>query len=211
MRRSISLARQAAESTDEPTWVAASAGPYGAMLADGSEYTGRYGRTVAELREFHRRRIETLASADPDVIAFETIPCATEVEAILAEIDGSGIEAWLSLSIEGSTTRAGEPLTDVFAMTRGVDELVAVGVNCSAPSDATAAVALAAQHGNPVVIYPNSGEGWDAVTRAWVPAHDASEVEKWPVGQWVVDGARLVGGCCRIGPQQITAIGGQLR
>jgi S-methylmethionine-dependent homocysteine/selenocysteine methylase len=213
MRLSVALARRAGEMTDRPTWVAASAGPYGAMLADGSEYTGRYGLDVQKLREFHRPRIETLAAAGPDVIAFETIPCAVEVEAILADIDGSGIAAWLSLSIDGPNTRAGEPLADVFSMTRGVDELVAVGVNCSAPSDATAAVGMAAQSGHLVVIYPNSGEGWDAATRQWVAAEDGAgpaSAGPWPVGRWVADGAGLVGGCCRITPAHISAIGAQL-
>ena len=213
MRRSVTLARRAAEATDRPTWVAASAGPYGAMLADGSEYTGQYGLTVQQLRDFHRPRIETLASAGADVIAFETIPCAAEVEAILAEIDGSGLEAWLSVSIDGSSTRAGEALTDIFAMTQGVDELVALGVNCSAPSDATAVVHTAAHAGHPVVIYPNSGEGWDATSRQWVAAGDGggqAEDGRWPVEAWVADGARLVGGCCRITPSHIAAIGEQL-
>ncbi|MFL6287364.1 MAG: homocysteine S-methyltransferase [Actinomycetes bacterium] len=212
MRRSVTLARRAADATDRPTWVAASAGPYGAMLADGSEYTGRYGLTAQELRAFHRPRIETLASAGADVIAFETIPCAVEVEAIVAEIDGSGLQAWLSVSIDGTTTRAGEPLSDVFAMTQGLDELIAVGVNCSAPSDATAAVQTAARSGHAVVIYPNSGEGWDAAARQWVAAADAEAdtAEHWPVERWVSDGARLVGGCCRINPSHISAIGEQL-
>lgn len=206
MRRSVTLARSAADSADHQTWVAASAGPYGAMLADGSEYTGRYGLTVEQLREFHRPRLAVLADAGADVIAFETIPCAAEVEAVLAEISGTGIDAWLSVSIDGSRTRAGEPLTDVFAMTETIDELIAVGVNCSSPSDATTAVSVAASSGHPVVVYPNSGEGWDAVNRSWLAAGDAT-AEVWPVQQWVDDGAQLVGGCCRIGPTQIESIG----
>ena len=210
MRRSVELARSAGAAVSDQTWVAASAGPYGAMLADGSEYTGDYGMTVEQLREFHRPRLAVLADAGADVVAFETIPCAAEVEAVLAEIDGTGIDAWLSVSIDGSRTHAGEPLTDVFAMTGGIDELIAVGVNCSAPSVATAAVAVAAGSGHPVVIYPNSGEGWDAVNRTWLAGGDDADAEVWPVQQWVDDGARVVGGCCRIGPVQVEAIGRSL-
>jgi homocysteine S-methyltransferase len=210
MRRSVALARAAAESVDTPTWVAASAGPYGAMLADGSEYTGRYGLSVDQLREFHRPRLAVLADSGADVVAFETIPCAAEVEAVLLELDGSGVDAWVSVSIDAGRTRAGEPLADVLAMTRGVNEVIAVGVNCSTPSDASAAVPLAAASGHPVVIYPNSGEGWDAAGRAWVPAADGASAAAWPVQQWVDQGARLVGGCCRIGPAQIAAIGSVL-
>ena len=211
MRRSVTLAKSAGETVDAPTWVAASAGPYGAMLADGSEYTGRYGLSVDELREFHRPRLAVLADAGADVVAFETIPCAAEVEAVLAELDGTGVDAWVSVSIEAGRTRAGEQLADVFAMTRGVDEVIAVGVNCSSPSDATEAVPVAAESGLPVVIYPNSGEGWDALARAWVPAHDDADVELWPVQEWIDQGAGLIGGCCRIGPAQIEAIGHSLK
>jgi homocysteine S-methyltransferase len=208
MRRSVALAREASEQvTNRPTWVAASIGPYGAMLADGSEYHGRYGLSVAQLREFHLPRIEVLAAAGADLLAFETLPCAAEVEAVLSEIDEAGLECWVSLSIDGSRTRAGEPLEDVLAMAADVSGVLALGVNCSTPSDATAAVGTAARTGKPVVIYPNSGEGWDAVSRAWV----AAEAEPhFPVERWVAEGARLVGGCCRVTPSDISAMAVQL-
>ncbi len=210
MRRSVALARQAAdEVTGRPTWVAASAGPYGAMLADGSEYHGRYGLTVDELRAFHHRRLEVLADAGADVLAFETIPCAAELEAVLAEVDGTGIDCWVSVSITGDRTRAGEPLADVLAMVDDVAEVVAVGVNCSTPRDATEAVPLAHRvGGRPVVVYPNSGEGWDAVSRTWVATEESPH---FPVDRWVKEGARLVGGCCRVTPDDIAAMAVQLR
>jgi homocysteine S-methyltransferase len=208
MRRSVALAREAsAQVTGRPTWVAASIGPYGAMLADGSEYHGRYGLSVAQLRDFHRPRIEVLAAAGADLLAFETLPCAAEVEAVLCEIDETGLECWVSLSIDGSQTRAGEPLEDVFAMATDISGVLAVGINCSTPSDATAAVGSAARTGKPVVIYPNSGEGWDAVTRSWVAADCEPH---FPVERWVAEGARLVGGCCRVTPADISAMAVQL-
>jgi S-methylmethionine-dependent homocysteine/selenocysteine methylase len=208
MRRGVRLAREAAdEVTGRRTWVAASAGPYGAMLADGSEYHGRYGLTVDELRHFHRARFAVLADSGADVVAFETLPCAAEVEAVLAEVQGTGVDCWISVSIDGGATRAGEPLQDVLAMTTGVDEVVAVGVNCSTPRDATGAVSVAASSGRPVVVYPNSGEGWDAVRRDWV-ATDATP--HFPVHQWLADGARLVGGCCRVTPNDIATMAEQL-
>lgn len=210
MRRSVALARDAAaEMTGRPTWVAASAGPYGAMLADGSEYHGRYGLSVEELRAFHRPRIDVLADSGADVLAFETIPCAAEVEAVLAEVEGTGIDCWVSVSVNGSHTRAGEPLADVMAMVRDVGEVVAAGINCSTPRDATDGVPAAREAADrPVVVYPNSGEGWDAVRRTWVSA-DVSP--HFPVDRWVHDGARLVGGCCRVTPDDIAAMAAQLR
>ncbi len=114
-------------------YVAASVGPYGAMLADGSEYRGRYGLSVAELEAFHRPRMEVLAAVGPDALALETIPDTTEAEALLRAARGLGVPAWLSYSIAGDRTRAGQPLEEAFALAAEADEIVAVGVNCCAP------------------------------------------------------------------------------
>jgi homocysteine S-methyltransferase len=180
--------------------VAASVGPYGAYLADGSEYRGDYDLDVAGLRAFHRPRLDVLATAGADVLAVETIPCLAEVEALCAELDGTGVTAWLSLSADGEHTRAGEPLVEAWAMADDVDEIIAVGVNCCAPGDVTTALADAA---GPLVAYPNSGQGWDAVRRAWTgeSAFDPGAVESW-----LEAGARLVGGCCRVGPDDIAEV-----
>ena len=174
MVRSVQLARDGAPDG----WVAGSVGPYGAYLADGSEYTGAYVAdvSVAELRAFHRPRLEVLAGAGADVLACETLPAAAEVEALLAELTALDVPAWISVSaVTGrdgvARTRRGEPLSDVLAMTRGVDQVVAVGVNCTDPAAVVPAVAAAAEAGGkPVVVYPNSGETWDAA-RPGVDGH----------------------------------------
>jgi homocysteine S-methyltransferase len=205
LRRSVELASAARDAVAPDGWVAASVGPYGAVLADGSEYRGDYDLDVDGLRAFHRPRLDVLASTvgdGADVLAVETVPCLAEVEAVLAELDGSGVPAWLSLSAAGGRTRAGEPLAEAFAMAADVAEVIAVGVNCTTPADAGAAVALAGASG-PAVVYPNSGQGWDAVARSWT---GRSAFEPADVSGWVADGARLVGGCCRVGPEDITAL-----
>ncbi|UNO43258.1 homocysteine S-methyltransferase [Streptomyces sp. MST-110588] len=211
LRRSVELARRAAcadgtqtARADGPLYVAASAGPYGAMLADGSEYRGRYGRTVHELERFHRPRLEVLASARPDVLALETVPDTDEARALLRAVRGLGVPAWLSYSVQGDRTRAGQPLTEAFALAADAPEVIAVGVNCCTPSDAGPAVALAARiTGKPVVVYPNSGERWDARARAWRgPATFTAD----RVASWYAAGARLIGGCCRVGPDSISAL-----
>ena len=129
-------------------------------------------------------------------------PCLAEVEAVLAELDGSGVPAWLSLSTANGLTRAGEPIGEAFAMAADVAEVVAVGVNCSSPADAGAAVPVAGAHG-PAVVYPNSGQGWNAATRSW---EGRSAFDPADVAAWVAAGARLVGGCCRVGTGDITAL-----
>jgi homocysteine S-methyltransferase len=206
IRGSVRLAERARARFDDGNerWIAGSIGPYGAALADGSEYRGDYDLTVEELRSWHRPRIELLAEAGVDILALETIPCLAEVEALLAEIDGSRQPCWLSITCAAGRTRAGEPAAEAFSLARDVEEIVAVGVNCIDPADADALVRIASESsGKPVVVYPNSGEQWDASARAWIgPAtFQARDVE-----DWISNGARLVGGCCRVGPTEIRAI-----
>ncbi|MFI9246707.1 homocysteine S-methyltransferase [Streptomyces sp. NPDC053086] len=213
LARSVELAREAARQAadrgvDRPLWVAASVGPYGAMLADGSEYRGRYGLSVAELERFHRPRIEALAAAAPDVLALETVPDTDEAVALLRAVRGLGVPAWLSYTVDGRRTRAGQPLEEAFALAADADEVIAVGVNCCAPEDVEPAVEIAARvTGRPVVAYPNSGEGWDAQARAWRGRTTFSAAQ---VAAWRRAGARLIGGCCRVGPEGIAAVAGLL-
>jgi len=207
IERSVQLAE---EGQGGDGWVAGSVGPYGAMLADGSEYTGSYvdHLTLADLRAFHRPRMELLARAGADVLACETVPAAAEAEALITEADVLGIPIWLSLTTvvdeDGVVrTRRGERAADVFAMTGDVESVIAVGVNCTSPTAVGASIAVAAAAGKPVVAYPNSGEGWDAVGRRWT---GSAGIPSDDVPAWVGAGARLIGGCCRVRPTDIAAI-----
>ncbi|ANP50295.1 homocysteine S-methyltransferase [Streptomyces griseochromogenes] len=208
---SVELARAAARRARDagaarPLWVAASVGPYGAMLADGSEYRGRYGLSVEDLERFHRPRLEVLSAAAPDVLALETIPDTDEAVALLRAVRGLGVPAWLSYTVDGRRTRAGQPLEEAFAPAADVDEVIAVGVNCCAPDDVAYAVGTAARvTGKPVVVYPNSGEVWDAEARVW---RGRTTFGAEQVTAWREAGARLIGGCCRVGPEGIAAIAG---
>ena len=201
--RSVALAREAA--ADYPgAKVAASVGPYGAVLGDGSEYRGRYGLTATQLRDFHRPRIELLLSAEPDLLAVETIPDIDEA-AVLAElIDEYDAPAWLSYTIADGLTRAGQPLAEAFAVAADVDAIIATGVNCCAPAEVLHAVEVSvATTGKPAIAYPNAGEAWDADNHQWVgtSSYDLSLVPSWRAA-----GAAHLGGCCRIGPATIAAL-----
>ncbi len=203
LRRSVEIARRAVAGR-AGVWVAASVGPYGAMLADGSEYRGRYGLGVAELARFHRPRIEALAAAGPDVLALETVPDTVEAEALLRAVEGTGLPVWLSYSVAGGRTRAGQPLDAAFRLAAGHPQVIAVGVNCCTPADAGRAVPVArTATGLPVVVYPNSGEAWQAASRRW---SGGSRYEPAAARAWYADGARLIGGCCRVGPDRIAAL-----
>ncbi|MFD3648581.1 homocysteine S-methyltransferase [Streptomyces cyaneofuscatus] len=213
LARSVELARRAAGAArragpEREIWVAASVGPYGAMLADGSEYRGRYGLTVRELERFHRPRVAALAEAGPDVLALETVPDMDEAEAVVRVAEETGLPVWLSYSVAGGRTRAGQPLEEAFAVAAGRETVVAVGVNCCDPADAEEAVRVAVEvTGKPAVVYPNSGEGWDAEGRGWT---GASTFDLGRVRAWTGAGARLVGGCCRVGPDRIKELAGLL-
>jgi homocysteine S-methyltransferase len=213
MRRSVALAREAAVLADRPgLLVAASVGPYGAVLADGSEYRGDYGVSDAALRSFHLPRAEVLASAGADLLAIETAPSEQEVAVLLGVLSElpSRTRAWLSLTCaDGSTTRAGEEVDRVFALARGHDQVVAVGVNCTAPQYVEELVTRAvAASGKPAIAYPNSGESWDSVAHQWGGASATLDIDA--ASRWVTAGARYVGGCCRVGSVDIARLAGAL-
>jgi homocysteine S-methyltransferase len=203
LRRSVELAKAAREDArTSGLYVAASIGPYGAALADGSEYLGRYGLSVAALMRWHRPRLEILADAGADVLACETVPDVDEAEALVNLVRSVGAPAWLSYTIDGAQTRAGQPLADAFAVAAGVPEIVAIGVNCCAPDDVLPAIRMA-DIGKPVIVYPNSGERWDSRRRQWTgPARFSAQL----AGQWAAAGALIIGGCCRVGPADIAEL-----
>lgn len=203
LRGSVELARRARDEAGGG-WVAASVGPYGAMLGDGSEYRGDPGLAVRELAAWHHDRLRVLADTGADLIAIETLGSLAEVEAVVSELDGSGATAWIAVTPFDGRMRSGEPVAEAFAMAAACDEVVAVGVNCCAPTEVLDAVTAArAMTAKPVVAYPNSGETWDGRARHW---RGEATVPVGLVHAWRGAGADLVGGCCRTGPAEIRAI-----
>ncbi len=204
LRLSVELARESRDARDPEGWVAASIGPYGATLADGSEYRGDYALDRAGLRAWHEPRLAVLADSGADLLAAETIPSRDESLALLDLVRGSGMPLWLSFTVHLGALRTGESLEQAFADADSVDEVVAVGLNCSHPSEVLGTITAARRvTDKPIVVYPNSGEEWDAKNRVWVgdPGFPPSLVE-----QWIDAGAGLVGGCCRVGPQGIAQV-----
>ena len=215
LRRSVELAQSARARyrRDHPAdhrqlYVAASIGPYGAILHDGAEYRGDYGLTKEQLVEFHARRFEVLATAGADFLACETIPVLDEAIALatlLAQYPDA--LAWMSFtSADGIHTSHGESLTDCARLLDRVPNVIAMGVNCVRPEVVGDAIrALRAGTGKAIVVYPNSGEQWDGQTRSWRGSWDQGSLAAL-APQWVSAGARMIGGCCRIGPREIAAL-----
>jgi S-methylmethionine-dependent homocysteine/selenocysteine methylase len=210
---SVSIARQVRDEVDAAAGpgrlVAASVGPYGAVLADGSEYRGRYGLSPAELRDFHAPRLELLAAAGPDLLAVETIPDADEAEVLVPLLEELGLPYWFSYSVRDQATRAGQPLADAYAVLAGCRRMLAAGVNCSDPADILDAVRTATTvTGLPAVAYPNKGGSWDAASRTW---DDTVALDLDLVDTWIDAGATYVGGCCGIGPARIAGLAERVR
>ncbi len=207
LRSSVELACAARDTRADsdpggPLLVAASVGPYGATLGDGSEYEGASGLSRTELRRWHERRLAVLTDAGPDLLALETIPTLDEATALADLVRGSGVPAWLSFTVEGGRLRSGEPMAEGFRLVERIDEFQAVGVNCSHPDEVLPAIAAARSvTDKAVVVYPNSGERWDADARCWRGVAGVGEVEAW-----LEAGATIIGGCCRIMPDDIADI-----
>lgn len=214
MLSSVDLARQACDEylADTPgaerPLVAASIGPYGAVLHDGSEYTGDYDISDADLRGFHEERLRLLETSDADLFACETIPSGREA-AILAELlEGSSKPAWVSFSCRDEGHLAdGTPIAAAAAYFREHAAVLALGVNCVDPELVLPLVGelQRAAPGKAIVVYPNSGEVYRPEDNSWRGTSTPLQCER-AAREWVNAGATLVGGCCRIGPEQIAAM-----
>lgn len=205
MRRSVELAREAAGSGRV---VAASVGPYGAMLGNGAEYTGDYDKDEDQLVEFHVPRIEALAEAEPDVLAVETIPSFVEARALVRALEKvPEILAWVSFSCrDGGHICDGTPIGSAVEVVASAPGVVAVGVNCTSPLYIERLVeTISDTTGKHVVCYPNRGSFWDPMRKTWTdpPRQDARPPLR-PLA-WKEAGASLIGGCCGTTPDDTAA------
>ncbi|MBT8396496.1 MAG: homocysteine S-methyltransferase [Gemmatimonadetes bacterium] len=217
LRLSLTLALEAREAFwSDPTsrggrlepLVAASIGPYGAFLADGSEYTGDYDISDSELLRFHRERWDVLAEGGADLFACETIPTLREAEVLLRLVaETPGQWAWLSFSCrDGKHLCDGGRLRDAVRVCGAEPRVAAVGVNCTAPEYVASLIGEARMETDgPILVYPNSGEEYNAARKKW-HSDRSSQPMADAAGEWVWRGASGVGGCCRVGPGEIARI-----
>ena len=188
----------------QPSTVACSVGPFGACLGDGSEYSGRYAASWAEVRAFHRSRLEVLVDTAPDVFAIETIPSLAEAEIVVEELRTlTDAPAWLTFTcVDAAHTCSGDVFAEAVAVV--APALAAVGVNCTAPGLVQPLLASVATD-LPLVVYPNHGAIWDGDHKCWSGATGGVELPAL-VPSWLAAGARLIGGCCGVGTAGIAAL-----
>lgn len=191
--------------------VAASLGPYGAALADGSEYTGYNGEvSILDLIHFHEERINVMINTQADVLAFETIPCLDEAIAIKELLHKYPTKnAWVSFSCkDGLHLSSGELFEDAVKLLTDSNEIIGIGVNCTAPQYIESLVKIAAPlTQKAIIVYPNKGETYNAVTKEWenIEGCHPNFVENAKI--WIAAGAKVIGGCCRTNPRDIQELG----
>ncbi len=187
--------------------VCAAVGPYGAYLADGSEYRGNYGVGKEFLKKFHKRRIEILWNAKADILAVETIPSLKEAVAVAEIVEYIKAECWISFSCKNNTDISdGTKIKDCAKELNNFECVKAIGVNCTAPHFVSSLIKeIKSVSDKPVVVYPNSGEVYDAVTKTWHGSSDGKTYKEW-AKEWLESGANLIGGCCRTTPDDIRQV-----
>lgn len=212
LRRSVEIAEAAREEyaleSGRSAKIAASLGPYGAALHNGAEFHGRYEIGFPELVEFHAERLAVIAETAADIVALETIPSLEEARAIIKALERfPKLQAWLSFTCKNETHVAhGERLVECAALAGQSDQVVAVGVNCTRPTFIESLIEQARSGTRkPVIVYPNSGETWDAEGRRWCGVADIA-VYGTLAQKWFAAGAQAVGGCCRTTPEHIRAV-----
>lgn len=191
--------------------IAASIGPYGAYLADGSEYHGDYGVTDQVLRDFHGERINILAGSTADVLACETIPSFQEAKVLSDILHRVEKPAWISFSCEDEAhLNDGSRIEECVAFFKDHSQVFAIGINCTKPKFISGLIQRIKPNAGEkrIIVYPNSGEAYNAKSKTWkglsIPKDFAAMSQ-----EWVALGADIVGGCCRIGPEHIKSISKQ--
>jgi homocysteine S-methyltransferase len=212
LRQSVVLAVAAREryhrQSSRPVWIGASLGPYGAALHDGSEYHGNYGVDFVELVRYHVERLAVIATTDADFVALESVPSLEEAEAIVEALhEYPSASGWISFTCKDEQhVSHGEKLAHCAEFLDGQKQVIAIGINCTQPKFIRPLIGeLKRTTHKPIVVYPNSGEGWDVEHRCWTGTSDAADFGSL-AREWADAGAQIIGGCCRTGPDHIRAI-----
>ena len=220
IKQSVALAQQAKQQyldqikSDKLLVIAGSVGPYGAFLADGSEYTGNYQLSENEFIDFHQARMQALIDAKVDILACETLPNFVEIKALAKLLQQyPTMTAWFSLTLKDANHLSdGTPLVEVIDYLNQIDQVVSIGINCIALEKVSLALTeLQTLTAKPLIVYPNSGEQYDPTTKQWHQDHQYNCTFDNQLPVWIKLGAKLIGGCCQTTPNDIAQIAHYLK
>lgn len=208
LRKTTEIAEEAILETGAQALIAASIGPFGAFLADGSEYRGDYKISDEALTEFHAARLKVLETTSADLYACETIPSIQEAKVLAELLDDLSKPSWISFSCkDGSHISDGTSIIDCANILADHSNIFAIGINCTKPANISELInnLKASDWNKKIIVYPNSGEVFNAANKTWVDTTDAHNFTEM-TREWLALGADMVGGCCRIGPDHIADI-----
>jgi len=214
IRKTVDLAKEAVvrylknRPEKEPIFIAASIGPYGAYLSDGSEYRGNYGVTDELLFDFHREKIKILDSTSADILACETIPSLQEAHVLADILHSITKPAWITFSCrDDEYINDGNPLAKAVTLFKDHPAVFGIGINCTHPDYISSLIRITRQHcgKKKIIVYPNSGEEYDAKNKSWI-VNKSLHLNDDLVKEWLHLGANIIGGCCRIGPDDIRGL-----
>lgn len=205
MTKAVELSREAVRRHGGAGLVAASLGPYGAVLADGSEFTGDYPLSVDELVAFHLPRVEAVLRGGPDLVLFETLPSMAECKAVAA-IASRFPATWFmaSFSAKAGAVCDGSSFATVVDRLDAISNVLAVGINCTAPAHIAPLLRSATPTRVLLAAAPNSGEQWNASNRQWAGTSGPTAFSAL-TSSFLSAGARIIGGCCRTTPADIAS------
>ncbi|MFA9460009.1 homocysteine S-methyltransferase family protein [Thiohalorhabdus methylotrophus] len=206
-RKACELAVRAREDSGRPVAIAGSLAPlHGSYRPD-------LVRSADELAPQYAEQAEVLCGY-VDLFLCETMSTATEAQAAARGAGSTGKPVWVSwtLADDGSgRLRSGETIAEAIAGLDGLD-VEAVLVNCSIPESIAAAMPeLANSAGRPFGGYANGFtpiRGGVDDGRALPDTRQDLDPEAYAghARQWLSQGARIVGGCCEVGPAHIAEL-----
>lgn len=213
IKKAVKIAQKARDDYENRTgkhnYIAGTIGPYGAYLANGSEYRGDYELSTKEYQQFHLPRIEELATTGVDILAIETQPKLDEVLAILELLKEKYPQQKVYVSYtlsDDDTISDGTPLPRAIHALEDYSQVIAVGINCVKLELVEPALKnmkeITDKH---LIVYPNSSAVYDPKSKTWSQPKTSATFEEL-IPNWYEAGARIIGGCCTTGPKEIKAV-----
>lgn len=205
--KSVEIVEEIKKNYNNKIIIAASIGPYGSYLADGSEYVGNYDINEETFFDFYKKKVDLLDSSSADVLAFETIPSYKEAKVISKILKETKKQSWISFSCKNQKEISdGTKLEKCCEYLNNHSKIFGVGVNCTSPKYISKLISILKRKlkNKKIIIYPNSGEIYDGKNKNWIGNSNIT-FESY-IDEWLNLGVDILGGCCRVGTKEIKKI-----